>query len=144
MLYQHRRRHPRRKAPEAPLPSRSPTTHSGKQRHPSTHSGEQRHPTAHNESKRHIMAYSQSKRQKRTRKPQNITTFTTPSLPVVRYLYAICTVFVRFFTVQVLYIYCTYSVQRAVQVGLGRAGNDFRRQIHGKKNFHLSEKYFIL
>ncbi len=38
------------------------------------------------------------------------------SLPVVQYMYSICTVFVRFRSVQILYIYCTYTVQRAERV----------------------------
>ena len=38
------------------------------------------------------------------------------SLPVVQYLYSICTVCVRFGSVHILYIYCTYTVQRAQQV----------------------------
>ncbi|MBR3828635.1 MAG: hypothetical protein IKJ40_05010 [Bacteroidales bacterium] len=33
-----------------------------------------------------------------------INTVTLPSLPVVRYMYAICTVFVRFESVQIPYI----------------------------------------
>ena len=37
-------------------------------------------------------------------------------MPVVQYMYSICTVFVRFGSVQILYKYCTYTVQRTEQV----------------------------
>ena len=42
--------------------------------------------------------------------------FAAPALPVVQYMYSICTVFVRFGSVQILYIYCTYTVQRTERV----------------------------
>ena len=45
-----------------------------------------------------------------------IAWFIAPALPVVQYMYSICTVFGRFRSVQILYKYCTYTVQRAEKV----------------------------
>ncbi len=42
--------------------------------------------------------------------------FAESSLAVVQYMYSICTVFVRLRSVQILYIYCTYTVQRPGKV----------------------------
>ena len=72
-----------------PAPPQNAVTHGGTQRHTATQQPIQ---TAENQS------------------------FTAPSPPVVQYMYSICTVFVRFGSVQILYIYCTYTVQRAVPV----------------------------
>ena len=42
--------------------------------------------------------------------------FAPPALAVVQYMYSICTVFARFGSVQILYKYCTYTVQLAERV----------------------------
>ena len=41
-----------------------------------------------------------------------------PSPSYVQYMYSICTVFVRFRSVHILYIYCTYTVQRPWNVAV--------------------------
>ena len=51
-----------------------------------------------------------------TTQPTKSQPIKPPSPPYVQYMYSICTVFVRFGSVQILYIYCTYTVQRAEKV----------------------------
>ena len=75
------------------------------------------------DTQRHTTAPNGTQRQKQPPNTLINTTIKPPSPSYVQYMYSICTVFVRFGSVHILYIYCTYTVQRPENVPHSRCRN---------------------